>query len=85
MKTNDLFMMAAAALGVYMIAKMMGGAGAVPGGGVTVGGANFNPTVLASDAGFGKLVATYNGWRYYDSGYGKGPDGSIYYQGQKVS
>lgn len=82
MKTNDLFMMAAAALGVFMIARMISGQGGTAG---SVIGANFNPQTLASDAGFGNLTATWQGWRYYDSGYGKDPAGNIYYQGTRVA
>lgn len=80
MKTNDLFMMAAAALGVFLIARTISGGGSAP-----VIGANFNPTATASDAGFGNLIATWQGWRYYDSGYGKDAAGNIYYQGRRVS
>lgn len=81
MKTNDLFMMAAAALGVFLIARQLqGGASSAP-----VVGANFNPATTAADAGFGNLIATWQGWRYYDSGYGKDAAGNIYYQGQRVS
>ena len=50
-----------------------------------VQGANWSPYPKASDAGFGNLMATYQGWRYYDTGYAKGPDGAIYYGGEKLT
>ncbi|HJV24561.1 MAG TPA: hypothetical protein VJ673_02695 [Aromatoleum sp.] len=78
MKTEDAIVLAAAAaIGWFLIRK------ALPGG-VTIG-ADFTPKAAAGDAGFGNLVATWEGWRYYDSGYGKDPSGAIYYQGQKIT
>lgn len=48
-------------------------------------GANFAPETVDSDAGFGVLTATWEGWRYYDSGYAKDPQGRIYYQGMRLT
>lgn len=48
-------------------------------------GANFAPEAVAGDQGFGALTATWEGWRYYDSGYAKDPQGGIYYQGLRIA
>ena len=48
-------------------------------------GANFAPQTVASDQGFGNLTATWEGWRYYDSGYAKDAEGRIYYQGLRIA
>lgn len=79
MKKTDYIVMGLAGLAVWMIVRASGG------GMVRDKGANFKPTPTAADQGFGNLTATWEGWRYYDSGYGRGPDGSIYYQGQKIA
>jgi len=40
---------------------------------------------VEADQGFGRLVRVWEGWRYYDSGYAKGPDGTIYFNGQRLT
>ena len=79
--SKDLFIIAVAAgIGYFLLAKTAPGAAAG-----SVKGPNFSPRARADDAGFGGLVAEWEGWRYYDSGYAKDPAGAIYYDGQKVS
>lgn len=78
MKNNDLMVIAVAALGLFLVAQQ---AGKKP-----------TPTQTPTTAknsggqpGFGNLITTWNGWRYYDSGYVTDQFGSIYYQGEKVA
>lgn len=80
MKSDDLLMMMAAAVGVFLIANMSKAKAATPAAGVKTGGTPAN-----SNAGFGNVIMTWNGWTYFDSGYGKDQFGNIYYQGEKVA
>lgn len=80
MKTEDLVMIVGAAVAVYVIARMVKPAAAGQGA-TTASGSG----VVSSDAGFGKLITTWNGWRYYDTGYAKDQFGNIYFQGEKIA
>jgi len=81
MKADDFMILGVAGLIGWFLLKKTGAAQVVKGG----QGANFAPVASAADAGFGKLTATWEGWRYYDSGYAKGPDGGIYYDGMRIA
>lgn len=79
MKTDDLMILAVAGLiGWFLLTKTGPKPAPIP-------GANFNPTPTDADQGFGTLTATWEGWRYYDSGYARGPDGGIYYNGLRLA
>lgn len=81
MKTDDLMILGIAGLiGWFLLTRTSAGQQVQ-----TVIGANFNPTTTAGDQGFGKLNATWEGWRYYDSGYAKDPDGNIYFNGMRIT
>lgn len=78
MKTEDLMLIMTAALGVFLIAQSSRAKAATT--------ATTKPTgATPADQGFGALISTWNGWRYYDSGYAKDQFGNIYYQGEKVA
>lgn len=79
MKKSEYIVLGLAGLALLLIVKGTGAARPA------VRGANFQPKATAADQGFGNLVATWEGWRYYDSGYGRGPDGAVYFQGEKVT
>lgn len=79
MKTGDAVILASAAAIAWLLLR-----GGMPKA-AAVSGANFAPKPTAADAGFGALVATWEGWRYYDSGYGRDPAGNIYYQGLRLT
>lgn len=82
MKTDDLMILGIAGLiGWFLLTKT----GARAASAAPIPGANFAPTPTAADQGFGNLTATWEGWRYYDSGYARGPDGGIYYQGLRLA
>lgn len=80
MKKDIIILGVAGAIAWFLLTKTKAGASVAQ-----AVGANFSPTATAADAGFGKLVASWEGWRYYDSGYAKAPSGEIYYQGLRVS
>lgn len=77
MKTDDLLILGGAAAAAFFIVRMIGG-------GRSSGGVVFAPKTIAADAGMGNVVAEYQGWRYYDSGYARGPDGGIYFNGSRL-
>lgn len=79
---KDLMILAVAGAIAWFLLRKTGAAGST---GAPVIGANFAPTPTASDQGFGTLTATWEGWRYYDSGYAKDPKGGIYYQGLRIA
>ena len=82
MKSDDLITIMGAAVGLFLIAGMMNKAKA---GTTATAGASGTSAPVAADQGFGKLIMTWNGWRYYDSGYSKDGFGNIYYQGEKIA
>ena len=81
MKSDDLILILGAAIGVFLIAQASRAkAGTVASAPKTSGG-----TPAGSNAGFGKVISTWNGWTYFDSGYAKDQFGNIYYQGEKIA
>lgn len=81
MKNDDFLMILGAAVGVFLIAKASRAKAATKASSTAVKSIGANP----ADAGFGNLISTWNGWRYYDSGYAKDQFGNIYYQGEKIA
>lgn len=80
--TKDFLILAVAGGIAWFLLKRGGATGTAQ---KPVIGANFAPTPIDSDQGFGNLVATWEGWRYYDSGYAKDAEGRIYYQGLRIA
>lgn len=83
MKTDDLLMMMAAAVGVFLIANASKAKAGTASTGVKTTGTPIN--AANNGQGFGNVITRWNGWTYYDSGYGTDQFGSIYYQGEKVA
>lgn len=83
MKSEDVITIMGAAVGLFLVAGMMNKAKASTTG--ATGNAGSSSAPVAADQGFGKLIMTWNGWRYYDSGYSKDAFGNIYYQGEKIA
>lgn len=81
MKTDDLLMMMAAAVGVFLIANMSKARAAT----TTATGVKTVSPVAGSNQGFGNVISQWNGWTYFDTGYVKDAFGSIYFQGEKIA
>lgn len=79
---KDLMILAVAGGIAWFLLKRGGATGTAQ---KPVAGANFAPKPIDSDQGFGNLTATWEGWRYYDSGYAKDAEGRIYYQGLRIA
>lgn len=79
---KDFLILAVAGGIAWFLLKRGGATGA---GQKPIIGANFAPTPVDSDQGFGTLTATWEGWRYYDSGYAKDAQGRIYFQGMRIA
>ena len=85
MKNDDFLMILGAAVGVFLIAKASRAKAATKAA-TKASSTAVKPTgANPADAGFGNLISTWNGWRYYDSGYAKDQFGNIYYQGEKIA
>lgn len=82
MKSDDMLLILGAAVGVFLIAQ----AGRVKAGTVaTLTKSNGAPAGASSNAGFGNVISTWNGWVYFDSGYAKDQFGNIYFQGEQIA